>query len=166
VVVVVGGLVVVVTGPEPEDPVGAGLVVVVTGPEPGDPVGAGLVVVVVGDEPPPREPPPFEPVVTGVVGLWWRPSSNSWFKLDSEALIDVFLVAPAFKATMPFGDADASIAIIVTSTLVASTSVAIFGTRCVVLLMIIFWNEPLFMWNKFTDPNHVAAYGDPTFTQL
>jgi hypothetical protein len=65
-----------------------------------------------------------------------------------------------------FGDAEASIAIIVTSMPVVTTSVVTFCKRCVVWVVNIFLNEPLSMRNKFTDSDHASPHVDSTFAQL
>jgi hypothetical protein len=77
-----------------------------------------------------------------------------------------FTVGLAIEGTVLFGDADASMAIIVTNMEVVSASVSNFGTRCVVFVVSIFLSEPLSMTNKFPDPHHAYLYRDSTIAQL
>jgi hypothetical protein len=73
-----------------------------------------------------------------------------------------------FEAELPCPllDAEASMAIMLTSTQEVTASVTTFGNRCEVLPLTKFLNKPLSMAYKFTAPNHTSAYVVPTNTQF
>jgi hypothetical protein len=70
--------------------------------------------------------------VVNLVG-WRCPSPNSWLRLDFVAKTDALLDDLETKAVTPLGDAEASMAIIVTSTQEARARAPICGRRCVLL---------------------------------
>jgi hypothetical protein len=75
-------------------------------------------------------------------------------------------VGRAIEGTVLLGDAEASIAIIVTNMQVATESVVNLEMRCDVFVVNIFLSEPLSMAYKFTGSDHTSLYDQSTFTQL
>jgi hypothetical protein len=80
--------------------------------------------------------------------------------------VDVTYVTFEAELPGPLLEAEASMAIMPTSTQEVTASVTTLGNRCAVLPLMNLLNEPLSMAYKFTAPNHTSAYVVPTNTQF
>jgi hypothetical protein len=178
VVVVVGGAVVVVVTGGVVVVVGGAVVVVVEG---------AVVVVVEGAVPPPPPPPdaelPVAPppelaVATGVgvagavVGEIEEivdqrfTSPENWLLFVSEARVRTTAERTELESRPPNADADASMLTIAIRVPDATSSVTIFGMRCVVFARKKFLSERLYMEYKFAVSNHTSADCTSTVPQI